>query len=86
MATCRLVLEYINRYLNQQLSLAELVEWAETTLVEPDIPDDEDADAIMDVLAYLGAADTRGFPLTWGLLTDFIERLGGTVHVMVQSA
>ncbi|MBX3082127.1 MAG: hypothetical protein KF716_10885 [Anaerolineae bacterium] len=86
MTTRHLVLDYINRYLNGQITLAQLVEWAETTLIEPAIPDNEDADVIMDVLSYLGAADTRGFPLTWGLLTEFIERLGGTVRVKVQYA
>jgi hypothetical protein len=85
MATRHLVLDYLNRYLNRQITLAQLVDWAETTLIEPGIPD-EDASAIMDVLSYLGTADTKGFPLTWGLLTNFIERLGGTVQVMVQSA
>ncbi len=40
----------------------------------------------MDVLTYLGAADTRGFPLTWDILTDFVERLGGNVRVVVEVA
>jgi len=30
----------------------------------------------MDVVSYLGAADTRGFPLTWDRLEEFIARLG----------
>jgi hypothetical protein len=40
----------------------------------------------MDILTYLGAADTRGFPLTWDQLNHFIEQLGGRVQVLVQSA
>jgi len=40
----------------------------------------------MDVVSYLGAADTRGFPLTWDRLEEFIARLGGRVLVRVQSA
>ncbi|MBI5671625.1 MAG: hypothetical protein HZC41_26835 [Chloroflexi bacterium] len=71
-------------YLNRQRTLAELVDWAENALIEPDIPDDEDADLLMDVLMYLGAADSRGFPLTWEKLSDFVERLGGSVRVIVE--
>lgn len=84
MTTRQTVLEKLNAYLNHQLSLAELVDWAENTLIEPDIPEDEDADTLMDVLMYLGAADTRGFPLTWDILNQFVERLGGRIHASVE--
>jgi len=86
MTTSQTVLNKINQYLNHDIDLAHLVDWAETTLIEPNIPDDEDADAIMNVLMYLGAADTRGFPLTWNILTEFIEQLGGTVRVILEPA
>ncbi len=84
MTTRLIVLERLDDFLNGRPALADLVEWAETTLIEPNIPDTEDADAVMDVLMYIGAADTRGFPLTWNLLTSFVERLGGHVTVAVQ--
>ncbi|MFN8372384.1 MAG: hypothetical protein U0694_05850 [Anaerolineae bacterium] len=80
------ILEKINAYLNHQLALAELVNWAETALIEPDFSTDEDADILMDVLMYLGAADTRGFPLTWEVLSGFMTRLGGSVRVIVEVA
>ncbi len=86
MITRQTVLERINAYLNQQLSLSELVDWAETILIEPNIPEDEDVDTLMDVLMYLGAADTRGFPLTWDVLNEFVERLGGRIHASVEIA
>jgi hypothetical protein len=85
MLTRKLVLEQIDHYLNRQITLAQLVDWAENALMEPTSPTNEDADTIMDVVSYLGAADTRGFPLTWDRLDDFIERLGGRVLVRVQS-
>ena len=86
MTTRQTVLERINAYLNQRVSLAELVDWAETSLIEPDIPEGEDVDTLMDVLMYLGAADTRGFPLTWDILIGFVERLGGRIHASVEVA
>jgi len=63
-----------------------LVDWAETALIEPSIPENEDVDMLMDILMYLGAADTRAFPLTWDVLSDFVQRLGGRVRVVVQVA
>ncbi|MBC7811842.1 MAG: hypothetical protein H7175_11880, partial [Burkholderiales bacterium] len=72
MTTRRLVLEQLEAYLNHELSLAKLVHWAEKTLIEPNIAEDEDVDLLMDILTYLGAADTKGFPLTWEVLSDFL--------------
>lgn len=86
MITRQTILEQLNAYLNRQQSLAELVNWAETALVEPDIPEDEDVDMLMDVLMYLGAADTRGFPLTWDILSQFVEQLGGRIRASVEVA
>jgi hypothetical protein len=86
MITRQIILERLDTYLNHQITLAELVEWAENALIEPDIPENENADLLMDVLMYLGAADTRGFPLTWDILSDFMDKLGGSVRVIVESA
>ena len=86
MITRQTILERLDAYLNHQIALADLVAWAEEMLIEPDIPDNEDADLIMDVLMYLGAADSRGFPLTWDILSSFMNRLGGHVRVIVDSA
>lgn len=86
MITHQIVLDKLTAYLNRQMTLAELVDWAEKALIEPEIPDDEDADLLMDVVMYLGAADSRGFPLTWEKLSDFVERLGGSVRVIVEVA
>ena len=86
MVSRQIVLEQLEAYLNRQITLAELVAWAENTLIEPQIPPDEDADTIMDILMYLGAADTRGFPLTWDVLAGFMDRLGGSVRVIVETA
>jgi len=59
------------------------VDLAETALIEPEIPDTEDTEVLLDVLTYLGAADTRGFPLTWDILTGLVAQLGGTLNASV---
>lgn len=79
------ILEHLDSYLNGRLTLQQLVDWAENALIEADIPESEDADLLMDVMTYLGAADSRGFPLTWEVLTGFLERLGGSVRVIVEA-
>lgn len=86
MITRDLVLDRLNAYLNRQIPLSELVDWAETALIEPEFPPSEDVDLLMDVLMYLGAADARGFPLTWEVLSNFVERLGGSLRVIVEVA
>ena len=86
MITRQTILDQLNHYLNHQITLPELVDWAETALIEPEIANDEDIDLLMDILMYLGAADTKGFPLTWELLTNFLERLGGNVRVIVETS
>ena len=86
MMTRQTILHQLNAYLNHGLTLAELVGWAENALIEPDIPDDEDAAVLMDIVMYLGAADSRGFPLTWEVLSDFLTRLGSHARVILQTA
>lgn len=86
MMTRQTILNQLNAYLNHNLTLAELVAWAENALIEPDIPDDEDAALLMDIVMYLGAADSRGFPLTWEILSDFLTRLGSQARVILQMA
>ncbi len=64
-------------YMNGHASLAELVDWAETILIDTPL---ETAEA-SDVLAYVGAADVDGFPLGWSECQEFLAKLGVTVRV-----
>lgn len=86
MITRQTVLNKLNGYLNHETTLGDLVDWAERALIEPSIPESEDADMLMDILMYLGAADSRGFPLTWEILSGFLERLGSRARVIVEVA
>ena len=38
------------------------------------------ADAIWEMLLYLGAADSPGFPLTWEAIKEMLDRLGRPVQ------
>lgn len=85
MLTKQLVLNKLNAYLNHEITLTQLVDWSEQILIEPDIQPPSDVDDIVDVLMYLGAADSKGFPLTWEILSLFMHRLGGQVRVVIES-
>jgi len=88
MITRELVVERIVAHLNGALSERELVDWAEDALValfEGDT-DAADEDLIIDTLTYIGAGDTPGFPLSWSVLSGFLERFGVKVRVVTEAA
>ena len=79
------LLEKLYAYIRHETTLPELVAWAENTFVDDDIVIEGDFDLLDDVIMYLAAADTRGFPLTWDVLTEFVEKLGGEMPVIVEA-
>ncbi len=79
--TRQVVSEKLLAYLNHELSLDELVDWAENTFIDDALEPDEDVDLLNDILMVLAAADTAQFPLTWEICSDFLEKLG--IHVRV---
>ncbi len=78
------LVEKILAYLNEEISLAALVDWAEDVVGLEDVGPDEDIDLLMDILMYLAAADSPAFPLGWDVSVEFLRRLG--VSVRVQAA
>jgi hypothetical protein len=72
-------------YLHHRVTLPELVEWAELAMAEADF-DDEDFDAIREIVSKLGLADVRAFGLTWEDCEDFLLRLGYQVYVAISEA
>jgi hypothetical protein len=84
MITQETVVEKILAHLNGDLTELELVHWAEDALFEltesdQDVPNE---DPIIDILAYLGAGDTPGFPLSWSVLSGFLGQFGVKVRVV----
>ncbi|MEZ4658176.1 MAG: hypothetical protein R2911_11435 [Caldilineaceae bacterium] len=73
-------------YLNGQMPLTTLVDWAENTFVDEELGPEEDVDMLNDILAYLAAADTAQFPLTWEISSQFLNRLGVSVKVLAMPA
>ncbi len=84
MITREAVVQQILAHLNGTLSERDLVRWAEDAFVSMSESDDEQPDEtlLLDILGYMGAGDTPGFPLTWATLSDFLEQLGTRVKVV----
>jgi len=80
------VSEQLLAYLNEQITLAELVDWAENALVTGGFGPDEDIDMLMDIVMVLAAADSPRFPLTWDVCLDFMKQLGSPIKVVLLKA
>ena len=78
------VVSRLTAYLQHELALDELVDWAEEAMMEGEFEEDRFG-AIRDVVSRLGVADVRAFGLTWEDCEQFLGRLGCTVHVEVTS-
>jgi len=72
----------LTAYLRHQLSLAEIVAWAEQAMMEGEF-DEADFEIVRDVVSRLGLADVNQFSLTWEDWENFLARLGYQVQVQV---
>jgi hypothetical protein len=69
-------------YLHHKMTLAELVDWAETAIMEAEF-EREHLEVLREIVARVGLADVRAFGLTWDDCEDFLSRLGYKVSVSV---
>ena len=69
-------------YLHHEISLDELVAWANVAMMEADF---EEAyyDVIRDAVARLGLADVRAFGLTWEDCARIFKQLGYDARVEI---
>jgi hypothetical protein len=72
----------LTAYLHHEMSLVQLVDWAETALLDGEFAD-QDADALRFVVSQLGVADVRAFGLTWEDCENLLDRLGYRTRVEV---
>jgi len=69
-------------YLHHRITLTELVDWAESAMMEADF-DARDFETLRDIVSRLGLADVKAFGMTWEDCEDFLSRLGYRVSVKV---
>ncbi len=80
----KIVAEKIELYLKRQMTLEELVDWAETALMDAEFEEQHIA-PLRSVVARLGVADVRAFGLSWEDCQDLLGELGYTARVEVVS-
>ncbi|HEU0009930.1 MAG TPA: hypothetical protein VFT34_08955 [Verrucomicrobiae bacterium] len=82
--TKQTVAEKIAAYLHHEMTLAQLVDWAERALMDGEFAEQEFA-AVRDVVSRLGVADVRSFGLAWEDCEQLLQRLGFRARVEVSA-
>lgn len=75
MITHQTVRNQILAYLNHEITLAQLVDWAEDAVFEGDL-DESETKLLMEILSRLGAADMEQFHLSWDDYFEMLSQLG----------
>jgi cobyrinic acid a,c-diamide synthase len=76
------VADKIAAYLHHEITLAELVDWAEGALMDGEFAE-PDVAALSQVVARLGVADVRAFGLRWEDCEELLRKLGFAPRVEV---
>ena len=76
------IVQKLTAYLHNQLSLTELVDWAEEAMMDGEFAE-EDFELIRDIVSRLGLADVRAFGLTWEDCQTYLTQLGYHAEVTV---
>lgn len=85
MITRQTIAEKIGAYLRHDLSLSQLVDWAENVVMDGEFAE-RDAAMLSRVAARLGVADVRVFGLTWEDCEELLRQLGYAAKVELKPA
>ena len=85
MITRQTAAQRLAAYLHHELTLAQLVDWAENTMMEGAFAK-PDVTALRAVVPRLGVADVRAFGLAWEDSEEFLNKLGYAARVDVVAA
>lgn len=80
MITKEIIANKLLAYLQHRLSLADLVDWAERSLMNGSYQEDE-FHTIRNALSQLGLADVKAFGLEWKDCEAIMESLGFKLEV-----
>lgn len=83
--TKQTVADRIAAYLHHEITLPQLVDWAENALMEGEFAEPDIA-AISAVVSRLGVADVRTFGLTWDDCDELLRQLGFSARVEIVTA
>lgn len=80
MITKKIIANKLLAYLQHRLSLEDLTDWAEQSLMDSSYEDDN-FHTIRNTLAQLGLADVKSFGLEWKDCEAIMEKLGFKLEV-----
>ena len=83
--TKKIVADKIAAYLHHDITLEQLVDWAEHALMEDEF-DEAGLHAIRSAVSRLGVADVREFGLTWEECEGLLSQLGFSARVSIIAA
>ena len=83
--TKQIVTDQIAAYLHHEISLAQLVEWAERAMMDGEF-EERSASVLSAVIARLGVADVRAFGLAWEDCEQLLRQLGYSPRVEIVAA
>jgi hypothetical protein len=83
--TRQTVAEKLVAWLRHELTLGQLVDWAEHAVQEAEF-DPSAGSELVEVVGRLGLADVRAFGLTWEDCEGLLQRLGFKAHVEITAA
>jgi hypothetical protein len=69
-------------YIYHRITLAELVDWAESAMMESDF-EEKDFENVRDIVSRVGLGDVKAFGMTWEDCEDFLSRLGYRISIKV---
>jgi len=78
----KVVAQKLIDYLYHSITLPDLVDWAETAIMEADF-EEKDFEILRDIVSRLGLADVKAFGISWEDCEDFLSRLGYCVSLTV---
>ena len=78
--TKQTVADKIAAYLHHEITLAQLVDWAENAMMDGELAEG-DVKTLSTVIARLGVADVRAFGLAWEDCEELLRTLGFSPRV-----
>lgn len=74
------LISHIRAYLNHQIGVDQLVDWAENSLMEGEFPESE-ATVLASSLSRIGLMDVRNFGLSWDDFDEILHEIGYKARV-----
>ena len=83
--TKQTVADKIAAYLRHEISLEDMVDWAEESMMDGEFAEDQ-AVTLSAVISRIGVADVRAFGLTWEDCEGLLGQLGYAARVDIVAA